>query len=57
MQIDRRAIAGPSHRPAGIEALRALGLCLGCRDCAGVCAALVDLMSLPDLVLKPGRAP
>ena len=32
------------------------GNCLGCRDCAGLCRALLELAFLPETVLKPHAA-
>ena len=26
--------------------------CLGCADCRGLCESLMDLMRLPDLILR-----
>lgn len=26
-------------------------LCIGCKDCKGMCAALLDMISVPDTVL------
>jgi hypothetical protein len=32
------------------------GKCIGCRDCKGLCQALVDLALLPDVILTVGHA-
>lgn len=42
------SIAAPS--PAAPRARRAD--CLGCADCSGLCDSLLQLMRLPDLILK-----
>lgn len=32
------------------------GPCVGCADCKGLCAPLIDALTLPDLVLSKGRS-
>lgn len=32
--------------------VKALGNCIGCRDCKGLCLALAELAFLPEVVLK-----
>ena len=34
------------------EAFR--GRCIGCRDCTGVCRALLEMLSVPGTVLRRG---
>ena len=29
------------------------GTCIGCHGCIGICTALLDVVMLPDAVLKP----
>ena len=41
-QIDRL-----SHRLAGLN-----GMCIGCKGCQGLCASLIELLMLPEAVLK-----
>ena len=45
-----------SQAPARSRAL-ATGKCLGCKDCGGACREVLDLLAVPEMVLKPkGRA-
>lgn len=47
MNIRRQPLRAPAPPPAR---------CLGCTDCRGVCAALLQLIGLPDAVLnRPPR--
>jgi hypothetical protein len=32
-----------------------LGPCVGCKECKGMCKELLELMSLPDVILKKSR--
>jgi formate hydrogenlyase subunit 6/NADH:ubiquinone oxidoreductase subunit I len=32
------------------------GPCIGCTDCRGVCAALIEAFALPDAVLAKSRS-
>ncbi|MGG7567827.1 hypothetical protein ACQ5SO_16870 [Rhodovulum sp. DZ06] len=56
MQIDRHVGHAPRSEAAG-RMLAALDTpCLGCKDCQGFCAALMQMLSLPDAVLnRPGK--
>ncbi|QEW18082.1 hypothetical protein LA6_000239 [Marinibacterium anthonyi] len=31
------------------------GPCLACEDCTGICAALIDALMLPDVIVRPAR--
>lgn len=56
MKIDRRAAFAPrTHALAGkISQLQEP--CVGCSDCVGMCAALIETMLIPDVVLHRERA-
>ncbi len=43
----------PDHHTKVLqERLMALrGPCVGCKGCTGLCPALIDLLTLPDLIL------
>lgn len=55
MQIERVAGYAPKTRTLAEGLTHVNGPCIGCKDCAGICHVLLDLMSLPDLLLKGGR--
>ena len=57
MQIERHAGHAPRSEAVGEEIFALEGPCLGCRNCKGLCAALVQMMSLPDAVLNRLPAP
>ena len=47
------------HRPNDTADARHPGLrsgCLGCAACTGICAALVELLTLPGIIVKGSRA-
>ena len=45
-----------SQTPARPRALSP-GTCLGCKGCGGTCREVLDLLAVPEMVLKPkGRA-
>jgi hypothetical protein len=56
MQIERVAGFAPRTRALAEELVPLNAPCIGCKDCAGICHALLDLMNLPDLILKGAPA-
>lgn len=56
MQIERVAGFAPKVRALAKELAPLNEPCIGCKDCAGICHTLLDLMELPDLVLKGAAA-
>lgn len=54
MQRSHHVARAPLSRAARNEAAR-LRACIGCRGCTGICAALVELLSVPDAVLGTSR--
>ena len=51
MIIDRKIASAPrtealAHNVAGLN-----GPCIGCEGCRGVCAAMIDAMLVPDIIL------
>ncbi len=48
----------PAHAPRVQEMQRRVmevGPCLGCTDCRGLCASLLEVLSLPEAVLSNAR--
>lgn len=56
MQIHRDIAHAPRTRALGHTVASLRGGCIGCRDCAGLCSALLEALTLPDLVLKDDKA-
>lgn len=52
MEIERRI----AHAPRVAELARACaaltGPCIGCTGCKGLCAALIEVVALPEIILK-----
>lgn len=56
MQIRRDIAHAPRTQALGDKVSKLRGGCVGCRDCSGLCAALLEALTLPDLVLKEKQA-
>ena len=56
MKIERRAAFAPQTKALAAEMTTLNGPCLGCAGCDGLCAALVEAITLPRAVLKESRA-
>ncbi len=52
--LERGDPSGLAARRREILALR--GVCLGCASCAGTCKALIEVLVLPDMVLREKEA-
>jgi len=54
MIIERKIANAPRTEALARDVAGLLGPCIGCTGCRGVCAAMIDAMVLPDLILaKP----
>jgi formate hydrogenlyase subunit 6/NADH:ubiquinone oxidoreductase subunit I len=56
MQIRRDIAHAPRVRALGRTVAGLQGGCVGCQGCAGLCTALLEDLTLPDLVLKEKQA-
>lgn len=56
MQIRRDIAYAPRARALGHELARLEGDCVGCKNCTGICTALLEALTLPDFVLKEREA-
>ncbi|WP_425074543.1 hypothetical protein [Sagittula sp. S175] len=54
MESKRLVGHAPRTRAVGEELVSIQGPCIGCKGCTGLCAALIEALSVPDVVL--GRA-
>jgi len=49
----KRKIANTPRMRTVVEQVQSLrGPCVGCKECRGVCDALIDAVVLPDLILR-----
>jgi len=51
MKIERKAGAAPRVAQLAREISRLDGPCMGCEGCRGLCVAIIEAMTLPDVVL------
>ena len=51
MRIERLAGHAPKTRELSADVAR-LNLCVGCKNCKGLCGALLEALTLPDIVLS-----
>lgn len=56
MQIRRDIAHAPRARALGQKIANLRGGCVGCQSCSGLCTALLEALTLPDLVLKEKEA-
>jgi len=52
MRIDRNIGHAPKTESIGQKLIEASGRCVDCPECQGLCQELIDVLVLPDLVLK-----
>ncbi len=51
MQSDRKIGHAPRTQALGRELTTIQGPCIGCKGCQGICATLIEAMSVPDIIL------
>jgi formate hydrogenlyase subunit 6/NADH:ubiquinone oxidoreductase subunit I len=56
MEIERKAGAAPRTAELARKLARVQGPCVGCENCRGLCTAMIEAMTLPDVVLKRAEA-
>lgn len=52
MQVKREYGFAPRTRALAGEVAALSGGCVGCKDCNGLCEALLEALTLPDMILK-----
>ncbi|MBP0484114.1 hypothetical protein [Sagittula salina] len=54
--MDTKRVVGhaPRTRAVAEELIGIEGPCIGCKGCTGLCAALIEALSVPDVVLHRG---
>ncbi len=55
MKIDRLAAFAPRTRALATDLALLKGPCVGCPGCDGLCRELIDMLVLPEAVLKKGH--
>ena len=56
MTTQRQIAFAPRTRALGQDMAALHGPCIGCTGCQGICAALIEAMTLPEIILRKGRA-
>ena len=56
MTSDRFAAHAPRSQALSMELATLQGPCIGCTGCQGVCAALIQAMTLPEIILRDRSA-
>jgi hypothetical protein len=52
MRIDRNIGYAPRTQAISQKLMEASGQCVDCPDCQGLCKELIEVLVLPDMVLK-----
>lgn len=52
MRIDRNIGHAPLTTAVGQKLIEASGRCVGCTECKGLCEELIEVLVLPEVVLK-----
>lgn len=56
MKIDRKIGHAPATAKLSQDLSRVEGTCVGCEDCRGLCAALIEAIMVPDMILSGAKA-
>jgi len=57
MKISRNKVATPNINNLSSQIVGLQGPCVGCSGCTGMCQALIDALTLPDLILSKSNRP
>jgi len=55
MNISRSKAETPRLNDLSVELSQLHGPCVGCSDCDGLCGALIDALTIPDVILSKKR--
>lgn len=55
MKIERKIAESPRARAIAERVSGLPGPCVGCRECRGLCEALLDALVLPEIILHPKK--
>jgi len=56
MEIERNIAHAPRTRALAGNVAGLRGGCVGCKECSGLCEALIEALTLPDMILKEKSA-
>jgi len=56
MKMEHKIGHAPRVTAVAKELTMLQGPCVGCPGCTGLCAALIDALTLPDLILAKSKA-
>jgi len=56
MKIERTVAHAPRARALTGRIASLRGGCVGCKDCTGLCTALIETLTLPGMILKEKEA-
>ncbi len=54
MEVNRNIGSAPKTAQVGRE-IATMPLCVGCTECKGLCQALIEAVTLPDVILNRDR--
>mgnify|MGYP000435948052 CR=1 FL=1 len=57
MKISRNKVETPNINNLSSQIVSLQGPCVGCTDCTGMCQALIDALTVPDLILSKSSRP
>ena len=57
MKISRTKVETPNMNNLSDQIVGLQGPCVGCEGCTGMCQALIDALTLPDLILSKSSRP
>lgn len=52
MQIERQIANAPRTNAVGAAVVGLGGTCVDCTNCRGLCQALIEVMTFPDVILN-----
>lgn len=55
MKIRRHRIATPHMEHLALQVSTLQGPCVGCQNCTGLCTALIDALTLPEIILNRAK--
>jgi hypothetical protein len=55
MKMDRKIGYAPKVTAIAKELTKLQGPCIGCPGCTGLCVALIDALTVPDVILAKAK--
>ena len=57
MKISRNKVETPNLNSLSDQIVGLQGPCVGCTNCTGMCQALIDALTVPDVILNKTNRP